>query len=225
MLADQYASRFGVSKYAIIGAVANEYDARYAYSVLDGRGAYLQALTDQLASWRNTSSSAIEDYYIKYQFDMNAGVDVNSGSYKLFNPAATDIGPGNIRISTAIALVQSVYADEIRTGADSSGLARYNGHYDNLVSDLLNFDNPAASYQFAAAYLKQGESFFRGKSDAAWQQLTPAQQEALLVTYYKVGPKLLSVTIDQRLAEAAQTGATFTFNPNGDGGCPAPHKS
>jgi len=50
-LADQFASRFGISKYAIIGVVANEYDARYAYSVLDSRGSYLQGLTDQLVSF------------------------------------------------------------------------------------------------------------------------------------------------------------------------------
>ena len=47
--------QFGVSKYAIIGAIANEYDARYAYGALTVKGEYFQKLADAYVAFENST--------------------------------------------------------------------------------------------------------------------------------------------------------------------------
>lgn len=213
-VAQRYADAYGVSPLAVMGAVANEHDTRFNRDlVFDSRGGVGQWIGDQLSQkWGpgDFSHSDIANYYDQYKSGENTS--------KLRNPVAVDVGPGNIKISTAIDIVNR-YNDEYgKTNFDTLGLIKYRNRYDFLISDLLSFSKPDASFAITSAYLKDGVSFFASKDRVAWNRLTADQRDALLVTYYKVGPDVLGRNIDARMSAAVKEGRVFEFNPNGDGG-------
>lgn len=212
-LAEQYGNNYGVSPRAVMGAIANEYDTRFNPDLMfDGRGYYGQAIGDLFGvSWRPWDND--HEYYSQ-RYELYKSREVTN---KYQNPAAVDVGPGNVKIATAIETVRTYTREYRNTGADPLGLLEYSDNCAKLVNDLFSFDSPRASFGIATAYLKGAEAFFAAKDRVAWNKLTSRERDALLVSYYKLGRERLSENIDTRIAIAKKAGADFNFDPSGDG--------
>lgn len=203
-LAVPVARELGVSPTAIVGAVANEYDTRK--NVNRGKQAFADWWADR-GSYRKYSKQKIKP----------------TGGHptipeKLRDRTKIDIGPGNIRVDTAIDLVQRYVQRHSGSGKDPLKLLKYKKDYDRLIDDLLEFDHPETSYAVAGLYLAQGKRLFRRMSNRAWDNLPPDQQDALLVTYYKLGEEQIARNIERRFAARGRPPKDFAFNPRGDGG-------
>lgn len=213
-LATQYSSNYQVSPLAVVGAIANEYDTRYNTDLKwTSRGYVVQALGDMFAQPFGFRSAFSHDEMLKYYSDYESGE-----SRSKLNPAAIDVGPGNIKIATAIEIVKDYTQKYQDSGDDPLDLLQYSQNYGKLVSDIISFDKPGASFAITTAYLKQGEAFFISKDEAAWNRMSPDGRDALLVTFYKLGPEVIEKNIDARIALSKSSGEQFEFSPNGDGG-------
>lgn len=212
--ADRVARILGISPQLLIGAVANEHDTRFNADLsFKGTGAVAQKIGDVAATVDLINKVPIDHQDIEQNYD-----DLRNGKKnwfgKLGNPAMVDVGPGNVRIGTAIDLLQD-YAKQHPEG-DPLELKKYLGNYDTLRDDLLKFDKPDASLAMAGLMTSKAAPFFENIDQAAWHRLTAKQQEALGVMYYKMGPRTLEKNINDRRAKL--NGAAFEFNPSGDGG-------
>lgn len=208
--AQRVADKLGVSRNAVIGAVANEYDTRHNPDLAaDVRGA-LQGTGDWWVSG-NTHQQLL-DYY-------NA-IKVREPDWwqKPLNAASMDVGPGNIRVETAIDLLREYDAEHIARGDDPLHLAKYVDHYDTLLKDLSDFDKTDTTFAFAALKVRNADRFFFDKDSTAWNRISDDVKDALRVTYYKMGEKTLSRNIDQRIARSRRKKEQFDFDPHGDGG-------
>lgn len=212
--ADRIAKILGISPALLVGAVANEHDTRFNPDLYwKETGAIGQKLGDVLATVDLFNKEPIGHQEIEQNYNqLRAGEENWLG--KLRNPAMVDVGPGNIRISTAVDLLHE-YAEQ-HPDDDPLALKKYLGRYDALRDDLLKFDKPDTSLAMAGLMTKKAAPFFENIDSAAWQRLTPQQQEALGVMYYKMGPETLEKNISERRRKL--NGAEFNFNPYGDGG-------
>lgn len=208
--AKEAADRLGVPATAILGAVANEYDTRFNPDLtFDIRGGAGQAFGDWVGSGRSHEN-------IKNDYD-----DVKSGNTwgpKFLHPAMIDVGPGNVRIETAIDLLEDYLASHRSDGRDPLELRQYENNYDKLVDDILDFNQPKATMAFAGLMVAKADAFFKDKNAAAWDRLSDDEKDALRVTYYKLGPEMLSKNIDRKALETDEAGVDFNYNPYGDGG-------
>ncbi|MCY6380985.1 hypothetical protein [Hoeflea prorocentri] len=206
-LAMPIARELGVSPTAIIGAVANEYDTRKQW------GWGVQAGADV---WARMSSFGPYPRIPKQRIEPSSGKP--GVLRKIVNPFTIDIGPGNIRVDAAISMVQDYVERHKKTKKDPLGLLKYRNDYDSLVNDLLNFENPKASYAIAGLFLAEGQKLLKQKSRHAWDKLSPDQKDALLVTYFKIGKEQIERNIDKRLNAPNRSPGDFAYNPRGDGG-------
>lgn len=213
-LAKDYSRLYNVSPYAVVGAIANEYDTRFNSDLyFTMRGFFAQKVGDAFSlQWDGQPFSHAE--LITSYNDFNSGLNLS----KWTNPVAVDVGPGNFKVATAIEIIRAYSKEHKGTGRDPLGLLKYSDSYDKLVLDLVSFKDPTTSFALTAAYIKQGESFFISKDPAAWNRLSSDEKDALLVMSYKLGPETLGKNIDARIASAQQNGEQFDFNPHGDGG-------
>ena len=129
-----------------------------------------------------------------------------------------DVGPGNIRVETAIDLLKEYDAEHIAKADDPLHLAKYVDHYDTLLKDLSDFDKTDTTFAFAALKVRNADRFFFDKDSTAWNRISDDVKDALRVTYYKMGEKTLSRNIDQRIARSRRKKEQFDFDPHGDGG-------
>lgn len=209
--ARRVADKLGVSRNAVVGAVANEHDTRFNPDLTLGtRGGPYQAGGDWWVS--DSTHQELADNYNA----LKAG-NPNFGE-KFGNPAMVDVGPGNIKIETAIDLLQEYHAEHATSGDDPLDLEKYVGHYDTMVKDLSDFDKTDTTFAFAALKVRNAEKFFTSKDNTAWNRLSDDVKDALRVTYYKMGEKTLSGNIDKRIAASKQNHVQFDFDPHGDGG-------
>ena len=102
---------------------------------------------------------------------------------KVLHPVLIDAGRGNVKIATAITLVNK-YAAQY----SALGLTQYLGDYPQLVKDLID---PASDLtaKLYGLYLKEGEDWFKGKNaySGQWNNLPQEFRDALLVSYTNVG--------------------------------------
>jgi hypothetical protein len=208
--AKEAADRLGVPATAILGAVANEYDTRFNPDlVFDIRGGAGQSLGDWFGNGGFFKS--IKDDYE----DVKSG---NAWGPKFLHPAMIDVGPGNVRIETVIDLLGDYLASHRSDGQDPLELRQYENNYPKLVDDILDFNQPKATMAFAGLMVAKADAFFKDKNAAAWNRLSDDEKDALRVTYYKLGPEMLSKNIDRKTLETDEAGVDFNYNPYGDGG-------
>lgn len=209
--AQRVADKLRVSRNAVIGAVANEFDTRHNPDLtLSSRGGTAQAASDWSAL--RADHQEIADNYNAIKAD-----NPNVGG-KLTNPAMIDVGPGNIRIETAIDLLKGYQAEHAASGDDPLDLNKYVGHYDLLAEDLADFDNTDTTFALAALKVRNADTFFIGKDSVAWNRTSDDVKDALRITYYKLGEKTLSKNIDRRIRASKRNRVQFDFDPHGDGG-------
>lgn len=223
---DEVARKLGISPEAIIGAVANEYDTRYNPELsFDRRGGTGQALGDffsRYSIWDGFNDH--QDIKDNYEFINRRDQDKKFTDIfmdfpgRFANPAMVDVGPGNIRIATAIDLLNQYAARYPDENNDPLGIKKYMGNYDKLRDDLLDFKNPDTTLAFAGLMTKSADAFFLAQDKAAWGRLSPDERDALRIMYYKIGPDKLSDNIGKKQTEAKKVNRDYNFNPYGDGG-------
>lgn len=104
---------------------------------------------------------------------------------RLFNPIFFDIGPGNIKIRTAILMLQNY--NRMFPDSDPLGLKQYNNRYDLLVRDLKNPDSDT-TVKIAGLVAREGQDFFvNAMTPQRWGALGEDQRAAALTKYYAVG--------------------------------------
>ncbi|MGO8336871.1 hypothetical protein ACC778_32690, partial [Rhizobium ruizarguesonis] len=210
--ADTVARKLGISSLALMGAVANELDTRYNRDLAFGsRGGAAQRFADRWVAALGTNEGIAENYN-----DLKRGAPNLGG--KLRNLASIDVGPGNIKITTAIDVLNDYLAVHQAASDDPLNLKQYDGNYYKLATDMEDFVDTGATFAIAGLVIAKADNYFSSKDSAAWNRLTSDEQDAARVMFYKIGPDTLSQSIDQRIAGAKQTGARFDFNPHGDGG-------
>ena len=108
-------------------------------------------------------------------------------------PVLADVGPANIKLYTAIRLIDKYVADN--PSGDPLGLKAYQNDLGRLARDLMRLERPVIA-QVAALGIKEAQDFFiapqagnsQPRVDAAnWALLTPEAKDALMVTYMTVG--------------------------------------
>jgi hypothetical protein len=122
-----------------------------------------------------------------------------------------DVGPGNIKIRTAISMLQNY--NRMFPDSDPLDLKRYNDHYDLLARDLKNRDSDA-TFKIAGLVAREGQDFYRqAMTPVRWAALSEEQRAALLTKYYAVGKERLEDDFIK------QGGNAVTYAPNfsGDG--------
>lgn len=206
------AKLLGVSQLAIVGAVANEYDTRYNYDIFfTFHGQLPQKFGDWWVEGADFHEELVENYKAVKSGSPNPGS-------KLGNHIQMDIGPGNIRIETAIDLIRGYVSLFDGTGNDPLDLLKYGDNYPSLVADLLDFKDPTATYAVAGLYLSVAQEFFLEKAPSAWDAMTEDERDALLVTYYKLGGDRIEKNINKSILASTENSTQYKYNPRGDGG-------
>ncbi|MGD9172401.1 MAG: calcium-binding protein, partial [Candidatus Thiodiazotropha sp.] len=104
---------------------------------------------------------------------------------KFFHPTLIDAGHGNIKIATAIRLV-----NEYAGVYPELGLDIYLNDYGQLVNHLMDRDNPITSRLYGL-YLKEAAEWYQtnGAYGEQWDSLPKTFRDALLITYTNIGEK------------------------------------
>ncbi|MGK9199375.1 hypothetical protein [Sinorhizobium meliloti] len=229
--ADRIAKALGLAPNAMMGAVANEYDTRHNPELGSGfSGAAGQWFGDGLSQWnpwyQKIDHGNLEESYYEEKteerspdwIDRHAPKKIASLIDKIKEPASVDVGPGNIKLGTAVDLLEAYVAQHPDEGDDPLGLKKYVGRYDRLRDDLLNFEDADTTLAFAGLMVGRAEPFFIARDEASWSRLSPDERDALRIMYYKLGPETLSNNIAESKVNARTNGQRYDFNPNGDGG-------
>ncbi|MCY1284541.1 RTX calcium-binding nonapeptide repeat (4 copies) [compost metagenome] len=176
-----------VTAQAILGAIGEEYES---IGVED----WVQSA--RVASYSH--SEILENYRLMQKRPelltevVSAGV-VRKAALKWDNPVLNDVGPGNIKVHTAIELLNKYI--ESHGYSDPLKIKGYANDYSKLVRDLSSKDG-ALSLKFAGLVLKEGSEFFRNKTSLAWSSYDQDAKDAILITYYNNGRSNTAKKID-----------------------------
>jgi hypothetical protein len=130
---------------------------------------------------------------------------------RLTNPVFFDVGPGNIKIRTAISMLQNY--NRMFPDSDPLALKRYNDRYDLLVRDLKDPDSDT-TVKIAGLVAHEGQDFFsNAMTPRRWGALSDDQRAAALTKYYAVGRERME---DDFRNQGANAG-TYMPDFNGDG--------
>jgi Ca2+-binding RTX toxin-like protein len=167
------AANYSVSATAIAGAMAREYD-RHS-SIDTAADQYVLTIWDTHQEWH--------DDYTAIGGDTGY---IPSKSDKLLYGCYNDLGWGNIKMATAIHLIQS-YASQ-HVGDDPLNLMQvgrnYAENYNFLAVDLVSQSNPLTAKLYALM-VAEAEDFFMDKAayGSDWDGLPQEFKDSLYVTY------------------------------------------
>jgi len=187
----------GVRPEAVYGALVEE-----NHDFHDNR--LKNRLSDSWTRWGSRSHDGITRDYRRAEQDDK--LDRHS-SWDKFNPVLNDIGPYNIKLGTAIRVLRD-YERSTPPGQDPLALRRYGNDYPALARAL--FDGSAAP-AIAALLLREGRDYMAQHAEPEhWQKLSPAEQDALAVTYYNMGPKQIA---DRRVENMRENQGKYKPKP------------
>jgi hypothetical protein len=191
------AKQLNLSHEVIAGAIAEEYNAQ-------------SALKDGLGEWfASTNHNKLLENYNKISLPENAEMLIKPGiSAKFVNPVLNDIGNGNIKIYTAIRLLNDYTL--AHSADDPLDIKGYNEDYQKLVHDLNNDSNSATAI-FAGLALKEAEVFFSTHAPL-WYTYEQDYKDALMITYYNSYPG----RIIGKYNEAVTKGEVYRPQPGGE---------
>ncbi|MEN6587219.1 MAG: calcium-binding protein, partial [Sulfuricella sp.] len=113
---------------------------------------------------------------------------------KVLHPVLVDMGPANIKLATAIRLINK-YVSESQT----LGLDVYATDYAALARDLVSPLSDVTA-KIAGLMIKEADQWFVSRDHQAygdqWFNLPQEFKDALYVTYFNFGPKLLQKKYD-----------------------------
>ena len=174
----QVAAELGLRPEAIFGALVEE---NHAYRSAPRKN----ALGDAWVRFRDLDHESLRQFYQRAQRD--GTLDNHSALDKFSNVTLNDVGPYNIQIGTAIRLV-SDYAQNTPPERDPLGLRRYASDYPALVNDLMKPSNDTAP-AIAGLMLAEAQRYMARHTDPQyWDRQNRATQDAVLITYYNMGP-------------------------------------
>ena len=153
---NQVATTLGVDPGALASGIAREFtrqlDLRvYAPRVAEGR----------FDTWGNTSESLKSEYdktLAQYNADptaFNGKNWVSSG----YNPMITDLGPGAIRLFTALQELNKYLNDHKEDGKDPLGLDKYANNYQQFAADLASYTSDLTPI-IAGLVAKDAQDYF-----------------------------------------------------------------
>jgi len=187
---NRVSSDLGVSANAVAGSMAREITRS------DGATLPERALHTVLFDLAKVKSE--QSYEEEYQRDLqdiarNPGIlDGNPWGRYFVYPTVRDIGPGSIKVFTAIQIIKQ-YQDTPQGKA--LGLDTYK--LTDLKAIVHDLNDPAnlLSIKIAGLVILRGQKFFSDKSvdGIPWAKLTKEQQDAALTAYYTLGEHAVSV--------------------------------
>lgn len=167
-----------VTAQAILGAIGEEYES---LGVVD------KVQAARVSSYTHDEIRA--NFELMHRQPELLELIVSAGGFgkaalKWENVVLNDVGPGNIKIHTAIKLLN----DYIKSAGESDplNLKSYTGNYARLVADL-SAENNSLSLKFASLMLKEGRDFFQNNTAFAWSTYSQDTKDAILITYYNNG--------------------------------------
>jgi subtilisin-like proprotein convertase family protein len=153
------------------------------------------ALGDNLVKFRNLNHLHLMEGFIRA--DLANKIDNHNSLDKFANTVLNDIGPFNIKIATAIRLLQQ-YQQNTPADQDPLQIRQYQHNYPLLVTHLMNGQ---AAPAIAGLLLLEADRYMQNHTAPSdWQGLRDAKKDALLITYYNMGP----VRIERKRIENIQ---------------------
>lgn len=204
------AKTLGVSETAIAGCIAEELD--------DSRG-----LTDwpivgpivdgEVRRWKRSQlegkthddiAASYEAWERKLAEDPQAGTPDSrfGGLYRIFDvwrtkqefPATLDVGPGKVRLHTAIRMLREY--NERYPDSDPLGIKKYNTAYDKLALDLDTAGSPATA-AFVGLMVQEATGWFESKIPDRWAAMAQEDRDVLIVAYYNLGRERIRANYDE----------------------------
>jgi hypothetical protein len=167
--------------------------------------------------WKPLTHQTIADYFARSNtpggiVSLPPPLDMfNKYLRPVINPALFDIGPGNVKIRTAISMLQNY--DQMFPDSDPLNLKRYNQRYDLLVRDLKDPDSNT-TVKIAGLVAREGQDFFlNAMTPQRWAALSDDRRAALLTKYYAAGKERMQ---DDFVSKGGNPN-TYTPDFNGDG--------
>jgi hypothetical protein len=134
---------------------------------------------------RPLSHDRLAEYFARSDTPLSGTVGNPGYLGRLDNPMFFDVGLGNIKIRTAISMLQNY--NQMFSVSDPLNLKRYNQRYDLLVRDLKDPDSNTTA-KIAGLVAREGQDFFvNAMTPQRWAALNDDQRAALLTKYYAVG--------------------------------------
>lgn len=193
-----------VTAQGILGAIGEEYES---VGLVDQIQTELVSRYSHDELQRNYEATKSNQQILK---DVVSAGLLGKITIKTDNPVLNDVGPGNIKILTAIDLLKT-YIDR-NPETDPLGIKNYNQDYKLLVNDLSDKDN-VLSLKFAALMLQEGQAFYSSRASSAWSTYDQDTQDAVLITYYNNGKEWATERADKFAAESP--GAQYAPKPGG----------
>lgn len=193
-----------VTAQGILGAIGEEFESLGVEEVIQKRRVNSFSHDEIKANYEKV---AADPQILKDVVDANL---YSKSIIKWDNPALNDVGPGNIKIMTAIELLKKY--NENNPGADPLGIKNYNQDYKALVGDLSDKNN-VLSLKFAALMLQEAQVFYSTRASSAWSTYDQDTQDAVLITYYNNGREWATERADKFSVESP--GAQYAPKPGG----------
>jgi hypothetical protein len=135
------------------------------------------------------------DRYLRSIYDAASKLDPETlmypGGSAALHPMLFDVGPGNIKLRTAISLLDN-YSAKYKGGDDFLGLNKYNGNLPQFIGDLRDPKNTLTA-NLAGLLASEATQFYqRHMTPTAWNYLTDDQKAAAITQYYVRGPEKLT---------------------------------
>ncbi|WP_292556451.1 calcium-binding protein [Methylobacter sp.] len=151
--------------------------------------------------------------YAQVKDQPDTGLD---GVDKFLNPVLMDMGKANIKLATAIRLIEEHGSDALLIGIDVAG---YSNNYARLADNLVN-DTTGLSAKLYGLMIKEADTWYTAPEHNAygadWATLPQEIKDALYITYTNLGQDAM----EQRFKETTVNG-TFPYEPlpaSGTGG-------
>jgi hypothetical protein len=161
--------------------------------------------------WKPITHGTIAEYFARSNTLPRSTLGNPSRAERLANPVFFDVGPGNIKIRTAISMLQNY--NRMFPDSDPLDLKRYNDRYDLLLRDLKNPDRDT-TIKISGLVAREGQDFFtRAMTPQRWAALSEDQRAAALTKYYAVGKERM----EDDFAKRGGNPNSYTPDFNGDG--------
>ncbi|MGO8951930.1 MAG: hypothetical protein ACLPWS_03060 [Rhodomicrobium sp.] len=135
------------------------------------------------------------DRYLRSIYDATNKLDPETlmypGGSAVRYPMLFDVGPGNIKLRTAISLLDN-YNSQYQGESDFLGLNRYNGNLPQFINDLRNPGNPLTANVSGLLASEATQYYKYHMTPAGWDFLPDDQKAAAVTQYYVRGPEKLA---------------------------------
>ena len=167
---------------SIAGSIAEEFDSIQRANIVKSIGnRFLDVNTEMSFSHQ----MILDDYREVSSDEFDKKILRKPGVFdKASHVTLRDLGPGNIKLKTAIDLLGE-YIENNRK-SDPLDLKKYVNRLDLLAKDLIK-ENGDATVKFAGLMARQAKRFFRFAASEDWDSFSADEKDALIVTYYNLG--------------------------------------